>query len=145
MFFGWFNSADKVNAPTQAGQLVGIKVGAPTRIGHCFLPIYAVALPKGHKIELDGQHPPSVAVSRKEGPIFVPQKVYDWKVVYDPEGNGGSGVITATLGSETATLALKAGDKAKGAVFDRFGFFTGHRGGSYVRIYFDDLKYTARP
>ena len=27
--------------------------------------------------------------------------------------------------------------------FDRFGLFTGHRGGSFVRIYFDDLKYTA--
>lgn len=144
MFFGWFNSAEKVNAPTQAGQFVGIKIGAPTRIGHCFLPGYAVALPQGHKIELDGQHPPNVAVARKEGPILVPQKVFDWKVVYDPEGNGGTGLITAILGTETVTLALKPGDKAKGAVFDRFGLFTGHRGGSYVRIYFDDLKYTMR-
>jgi hypothetical protein len=51
--------------------------------------------------------------------------------------------FTATLGEESVTLALKAGDKARGASLDRFGLFTGHRGGSFVRIYVDDLKYTA--
>jgi hypothetical protein len=41
------------------------------------------------------------------------------------------------------TLDLNDGDKAKGAALDRFGLFTTHRGGSFVRIYFDDLQYTA--
>jgi len=50
-----------------------------------------------------------------------------------------------TLGDESVTLLLKDGDKQKGARFDRFGLFTAHRGGSYLKIYFDDLRYTAGP
>jgi hypothetical protein len=42
-------------------------------------------------------------------------------------------------------MPLKAGDESKGATFDHFGLFTTHRGGSYVKIYFDDLQYTAGP
>jgi hypothetical protein len=57
---------------------------------------------------------------------------------------GGKGTIEATLGNESVTLPLRDGDKAKGASLDRFGLFTTHRGGSFVRIYFDDLTYTAR-
>jgi hypothetical protein len=143
MYFGWFNGADRENSPNQAGNFVGVKVGGPTKVGHYFLPAYATALPAGAKVETSGQHPANVSVERGTGPVFVPKKVYDWKLVYDPAGNGGTGTITATLGDESVTLALKAGDKARGASLDRFGLFTGHRGGSFVRIYFDDLKYTA--
>jgi hypothetical protein len=143
VYLGWFNSADQENAPTQAGHFVGVKLGAPTKVGHYFLPAYATALPKGHKIVRDGQHPPNVSIARGQGPKFVPQKRYEWKLVYDPAGDGGKGTIEATLGDESVKLSLREGDKAKGARFDRFGLFTGHRGGSFVRIYFDDLKYTA--
>jgi hypothetical protein len=143
MYLGWFNGSEKEYAPTQAGHFVGVKIGAPTKVGHYFLPAYATALPRGHKIVPDGQHPPNVSVERKEGPRFVPQKVVPWKLVYDPAANGGKGTIVATLGGESVTLPLRDGDKAKGASFDRFGLFTGHRGGSFVRIYFDDLQYTA--
>jgi hypothetical protein len=41
------------------------------------------------------------------------------------------------------TLPLKKGLKAQGASFDRFGLFTSNIGGQIVRIYLDDLKYTA--
>jgi hypothetical protein len=41
------------------------------------------------------------------------------------------------------TLPLKKGIKAQGASFDRFGLFTSNIGGQIVRIYLDDLKYTA--
>lgn len=41
------------------------------------------------------------------------------------------------------TLPLKKGLKAQGARFDRFGLFTSNVGGQIVRIYLDDLKYTA--
>ena len=75
--------------------------------------------------------------------VLVPQKAFPWKLIYDPAANDGNGAIEATLGDESVTLPLKRGDKAKGAKLDRFGLFTTHRGGSYVRIYFDDLKYTA--
>jgi hypothetical protein len=144
-YLGWFNSADKENSPIQAGNFVGVKIGGPTKVGHYFLPAYATALPKGTKVERSGQHPATVSVDGKEGPVFVPQKVYEWKLVYDPAGNVGKGTVVATLGKESVTLSMRDGDQAKGASLDRFGLFTGHRGGSFVRIYFDDLKYTARP
>lgn len=143
MYFGWFNSANKEFAPTQSGSFVGIKVGGPTKVGHYFLPSYAPS--KTTPIERVGvrQHAETVSVDSGKGPVIAPQKAYAWKVVYDPTGNSGKGTIEATLGDESATFNLKDGDKAKGAVFDRFGLFTTHRGGSFVRIFFDDLKYTA--
>ena len=85
----------------------------------------------------------SVSVEKGSGPVLTPKKVFDWKIVYDPRGAGGRGTIMATLGDESVTLELKPGDKAKGATGDRFGLFTTHGGGSDVRIYFDDLTYTA--
>jgi hypothetical protein len=38
---------------------------------------------------------------------------------------------------------LRPGQKEEGATFDRFGVFTSDIGGQMVKIYFDDLKYTA--
>ena len=92
----------------------------------------------------DREHPPSLAVERKAGPVLVPHKVFQWKLVYDPAANGGSGAIEATLGDQSVTLPLKNGDKAKGAAFDRFGLFTTHRGGSYLKLFLDDLTYTEK-
>lgn len=143
MYLGWFNSKEKVMSPPQAGQFVGIKVGGPTRVGHYFLPAYATAQAKPPTPTGSREHPPSISVDKGAGPVLVPQKVFPWKLAYDPAGAGGKGTIEATLGEESVTLTLRDGDKAKGANFDRFGLFTTHRGGSYVRIYFDDLAYTA--
>ncbi|MEA2707693.1 MAG: hypothetical protein QOF78_294, partial [Phycisphaerales bacterium] len=143
MNLGWFNSAEKELAPTQAGQFVGVRIGGPTRVGHYFVPAYATAQTKPPKPTGTREHPASVSVEKSVGPVLVPQKVFDWRIVYDPAGAGGKGTIEATLGEESVALTLKPGDKAKGASLDRFGLFTTHRGGSYVRIYFDDVKYTA--
>lgn len=63
--------------------------------------------------------------------------------MYDPAAEGGNGAITVTLGKESVTFALKKGIKVQGASFDRFGLFTSNIGGQIVRIYLDDLKYTA--
>lgn len=144
IYLGWFNSASKEFSPAQAGNFVGVHVGGPTKVGHYFLPAYATA--KTTPIERVGvrQHPANVSVERGTGPVVSPQKVLEWKVVYDPSGANGKGTIETTLGKESITLVLHDGDKAKGAILDRFGLFTTHRGGSFVRIYFDDLKYTAR-
>jgi hypothetical protein len=144
MYLGWFNSASKEFAPAQAGNFVGAHVGGPTKAGHYLLPAYATT--KITPIERVGvrQHPANVGVERGTGPVVAPQKVLEWKLVYDPAGGGGKGTIEATLGKESVTLVLRDGDKAKGATLDRFGLFTTHRGGSFVRVYFDDLKYTAR-
>ncbi len=128
IFLGWFNSADKEKPPSQSGNFLGIHVGGPTRVGHYFIPCLATA--KGTTVKV------------KSGPILAPGKVFDWSLVYDPAANG-DGEIRVTLGKETATLALRKGVKAQGAHFDRFGLFTSPIGGQLVRIYLDDLKYTA--
>ncbi|MDB5310179.1 MAG: hypothetical protein JWO38_4381 [Gemmataceae bacterium] len=46
---------------------------------------------------------------------------HQWSIKYDPAGNKGGGVVTVTLGGETAVCHLDAGHRADGATFDRFG------------------------
>lgn len=142
MYLGWFHSAHKENSPHQAGDFVGVRIGGPTRIGHYFVPAYATT--RAALVERRGgrEHPARVSVESREGPVLVPRQVFLWKLVYDPDGAGGQGAVHATLGNESVTLPLKQGDKAKGATLDRFGLFTTHVGGSFVRIYFDELTYT---
>jgi hypothetical protein len=53
------------------------------------------------------------------------------------------GAIDVNLGDETTTLVLRKGIKASGATFDRFGMFNSTIGGQVVKIYLDDLQYTA--
>ena len=142
MYLGWFNSADKQNAPSQAGNFIGVKIGGPTHAGHYFAPAYATTQTARRQPVSPREHLKRVSVERREGPLLVPQKVFDWKLVYDPAANGGTGAVEATLGTQSVTLPLKKGDKSIGAIFDRFGLFTSHIGGSYVKIYFDDLAYT---
>jgi hypothetical protein len=142
MCLGWFNSAEKQNAPSQAGNFIGVKIGGRTRVGHYFAPAYATGKSGESKPVSGREHAKRVSVESRSAPVLVPQRVFDWKLVYDPEGNGGKGTLEARLGSESVTLPLKSGDKSVGAIFDRFGLFTGHIGGSYVSIYFDDLAYT---
>jgi hypothetical protein len=129
VYLGWFSSADKKRPPVESGNFLGIHVGGPTRVGHYFIPRLATA--KGTKAKVES------------GPILTPGKVFDWSLVYDPAANSGQGELRVTLGKETATLPLKKGVKAEGAHFDRFGLFNSTIGGQLVRIYLDDLKYTA--
>ena len=42
MCFGWFGAHRDGEAPDKSGPFLGIKVGGPTRIGHYFLPAFAV-------------------------------------------------------------------------------------------------------
>src|SRR5437763_1003210 len=80
MYLGWFSSAEKEMSPPQAGNFVGVKIGGPTRVGHYFVPAYATA--QAEKAERGTlQHPPNVAVERREGPVLTPQKVLEWKLV----------------------------------------------------------------
>lgn len=51
-------------------------------------------------------------------------KVYKWSIRFDPKGNNGDGVITATIGDETAICNLDPSHKADGATFNRFGLLT---------------------
>jgi hypothetical protein len=129
MYIGWFNSANKDEPPVQAGHFLGIHVGGPTRVGHYFQPSLTAAT---------GIRARSVA-----GPILVPGRTYEWSLVYDPTAEAGNGAVTVTLDKESVRLPLKKGLKAQAASFDRFGVFTSNIGGQIVRIYLDDLAYTA--
>ncbi len=129
MSIGWFSSAATEKEPADARNFVGIHVGGPTRVGHYFIPQYATAKGEVGKV--------------KQGPLLTPGKIFDWSLSYDPAANGGAGELRATLGTESVTLALKPGQKAQGASLDRFGLFTSTAGGQMVKIYFDDLSYTA--
>jgi hypothetical protein len=129
MFLGWFNGTNKETPPTEAGHFLGVHVGGPTRVGHYFHPSLATA--KGTKAQAEA------------GPVLEPGKTYDWSLVYDPAAEGGLGSVRVTLGTESVTLVLRKGIKAQGATFDRFGLFTSTIGGQVVRVYLDDLTYTA--
>jgi hypothetical protein len=129
VYLGWFQSADKDTPPVQSGNFLGVHVGGPTRVGHYFIPRLATAKGTPAKVE--------------NGPVLVPGKVVDWSLVYEPAENAGQGELRVTLGEETVTLSLKKGVKAEGARFDRYGLFNSNIGGQLVRIYLDDLKYTA--
>jgi len=130
MFFGWFNSENKSEPPVEAGHFLGVHIGGPTRVGHYFHPWLTTATGTRSRAE--------------SGPVLTPGKPYNWSLVYDPAANDGNGSITVTLGDESVTLALKKGIKAQGARFDRFGVFTSNIGGQIVKVYLDDLNYTAR-
>ena len=129
MCFGWFNGDTRGAAPNKVGPFLGIKVGGPTRVGHYFLPTFT----------LNEQ----IRGLPNQGPVLRPAKTYEWSLVYDPAVGNGS--ITATLGDETTTFNLKPGQriKAKGAVLDYFGLFATGPGGQIVKLYLDDLQYTA--
>ncbi|MDZ4401853.1 SGNH/GDSL hydrolase family protein [Prosthecobacter sp.] len=129
MHIGWFSSATKDKSPDEAGNFIGIHVGGPTRIGHYFIPQFATAT--GTKGKVDS------------GPVLTPGKLFDWSLVYDPAAGGGNGEMRVTLGTESATLALKPGQKKQVAILDRFGLFTSQAGGQMVKIFLDDLQYSA--
>ncbi len=131
MHIGWFSSATKDKSPDEAGNFVGIHVGGPTRIGHYFIPQFATSTGTKGKVE--------------QGPIITPGKIFDWSLVYDPAANNGNGEMRVTLGTESVTLALKPGQKAQDATLDRFGLFTSQAGGQMVKIFLDDVSYTAKP
>jgi hypothetical protein len=129
IFLGWFKSDSKESKAGNERNFVGVHIGGPTRIGHYFSPAFATA--KGSRGKVD------------EATVLVPGKTYNWSLVYDPAANHGNGELKTTLGDESVTLALKLGQKAEGANLDRFGFFTTTIGGQMVKIYVDDLEYTA--
>jgi hypothetical protein len=131
MFLGWFNSASRDKPPVEAGHFLGIHIGGPSRVGHYFRPAYTMA---------QGAHG-----EPKTGPVLLPERICEWTLVYDPTANDGQGTIQLTLGEESVNLSLRKGRRAKEASFDRFGLFTSDHGGSLLKVYFDDLKYTARP
>src|SRR5262249_61300387 len=74
----------------------------------------------------DTQHPCQLAPPPKRR-RWVPagytmkDKISSWSIRYDPKGNNGGGVITATIGDKTAVCNLAAGHRPDTATFNRFG------------------------
>jgi hypothetical protein len=72
---------------------------------------------------------------------FPMDKVHEWTLKYDPNGNKGAGAIAVTLGGETAVCHLDPGHKADGATFNRFGLLpvlkSADGGGE---VYVDDVS-----
>lgn len=130
MFLGWFDSTSKETSPAEAGNFLGVHVGGPTRVGHYFHP--AVTSAKGVRAQAQG------------GPVLAPNKAYDWSLVYDPAAEKGRGAIRVTLGNESVVHPLPKNFRTQGGRFDRFGLLTTNIGGQIVRVYLDDLEYTAR-
>jgi hypothetical protein len=72
---------------------------------------------------------------------FSCEKILDWTLVYEPTGNEGWGVVTATIGRATAICNLDDTHKADGATFDHFGILNVMKsadGGS--EVWFDDVR-----
>ena len=69
---------------------------------------------------------------------------HHWTLVYDPDANGGAGLITFTLDAKEYQLPLAPGHKERGAAFDRFGIFNQQTTGGAMDVYFDDVEVDGR-
>ncbi len=128
MVFGWFNSKT-TGEKSGLKDFVGVRVEGPTRVGHYFGPF--VATSEGIIGKLD------------KAPLLPPDsKPREWSIEYDPKANNGDGAVTVKLDNESATLNLKP-RKGADAQLDHFGVIAPHPGGSQVKVYLDDLTYTA--
>jgi len=76
---------------------------------------------------------------------FPVQKPVEWSLTYDPDGNNGLGVVTATIGKDTAICNLEAGHKAEGATFNRIGILNIMKSAdSGSEIFIDNLTFNGK-
>lgn len=61
---------------------------------------------------------------RREQRGFAANVPHKWSLTYDPQGNGGRGVVTATIDDAKAICHLEPGHKQDGASFNRCGIMT---------------------
>lgn len=132
MLIGYFNRAARVadiegeykgDPPMQ---FIGIEILDQTRLGYSFS---AVCSPRQ---DISFQ---------KRGPVYIPDCIKrPFSFRYDPNA-GKAGRITITLGSDTLTADLTEEQRRVGSTFDHFGLLNPRKGGKYVDVYFDDLKY----
>jgi hypothetical protein len=70
-------------------------------------------------------------------------KQYEWTLEYDPGAGDGNGAIAFSIGGQRIVKTLPPGEKARGAVLDRFGVFNMQWANSkWCDVYLDDLTYT---
>lgn len=82
---------------------------------------------------------------RRNGRIVTTGRVRGLLLFYDPAVNDGKGAITVTLGNESVTHNFKQGREARpnDVGLEHFGMFSIGPGGQIVKLYLDDLAYTA--
>ncbi|NOY60992.1 MAG: hypothetical protein GXO75_18940, partial [Calditrichaeota bacterium] len=135
MLIGYFNRAARMadikgeykgNPPHQ---FLGIEIMDQTRLGYSFT---AVCSPRQD------------IAFEKRGPVYIPDRIKrPFSFQYDPDA-GKAGRITITLGEQSFTADLTLEQRKIGATFDRFGLLNPRKGGKYVDVYFDDLKYVVK-
>lgn len=73
-------------------------------------------------------------------------KRLNWTLTYDPKANEGHGVITATIGNDTAVCQLEKTHQADGATFNRFGILNVMKSAdSGSEVWFDDIAINGQP
>lgn len=130
VLFGWFNSKKSLDEkPHELHNFIGVRVEGPTRVGHYFAPTLAGNAGKRRLAD--------------KAPVLVPDgKSRTFQIDYDPAA-GTSGVLRATLDGQSVDFPLKPQDRTAGATFDRFGLLAIRTGGNHVKIFLDDLSYSA--
>ncbi len=125
---GWFNSSER-GWPLK--NFIGVYFDSLSDTGRIIQPLYGTS--EGNK-ERDGGFV-----------TFLPDGThYEWTLQYDPAGTGNLGAITFSINGQSVTRPLAEGDKAKGAILDRFGVFNLPWANSkHCVVYLDDLVYTS--
>jgi hypothetical protein len=136
VYFGWFNAGSKTNRPardrtiTQTNTLA-IAIEGPSRVGHYFRAASWNSVGQG--------------IIQDSGPVLPPDgQRRRWSFDYAPAGANGRGELTVTLGNERTSVALPEGMRAGRATFDHFGFLNFQPDGHYVKVFLDDLEFSAR-
>jgi hypothetical protein len=128
VYFGWFNGASaRQDTQRCPPNFLGAHIEGPTRVGHYFAPEYAPA--KGERRRLE-----QAAILAPDG------RSHAFAIDYDP----ATRELRTTLDGHTTTLIVRPEDQKAGASFDRFGLLNVGVGGQQVKLYLDDLTYTAR-
>lgn len=128
VFFGWFNSDRQGWRPAN---FLGFRIDATDKQAHVFVD-YTTATFKAGSLDTKLTIP-------------VNGEKHHWKLVYDPKGNNGDGLISFTLDKlPPKTLPLSAGHQWESAEMNRFGMFNLQSPGGTLVIYFDDLEYDGK-
>jgi hypothetical protein len=135
VYIGWFDSASKLNPIiTSVGaedrNVLAVLIEGPSRVGHLFRGAYRTNVGAGE--------------TAGSGPLIKPDGcAHRWSIRYTSGISGGSGRIEVTLDGHGQTMEVPAERIREGATFDRFGIFNLGRGGLFVELYLDDIRYSA--
>lgn len=136
--FGFYNSVDSLRRNDSQSDgipasVLGVHIEGPSSEGFKFYPVVRAKTGGGH------------APNPRAFPTIAPDsRSHRWALEYDPSGAAGRGRIQVTLDDAVGGFDLAAGERARGAMFDRFGIVTSWIDGNSQDVYWDDLKYTIR-